>query len=339
MPMTTTTPSSSSSSSSTTVKIPKQRKSIVSLIGIIIGIATLHQKYQLALILEGFQNEPQFLYMDKTSDDKINIKPFKVHENITTERNNQLNSNQFENENTVTLFDKNSKYQNCWLSSVVNLLGCGYDGHGFLATMNCPHPITNTNINQYDVVLKMRHASNHTEEGRQNIFKSESDSSLKSLVETHHLLMDNTTTRIRQYFALPIGTANIQKNLLLKTVYTNNKERYMKKQTPKWCNRLMEPKSSATTTDATSSTTVTYTTNDETDETLTGTIMVYSGSNQLHPPKLTDPDNRRRVVKDLVCTYRHMYRVSENQWIGNVNKYHLKSCSVSNYLCCSSSSS
>jgi hypothetical protein len=268
------------------------------LIGIIIGIATLHQKYQLALILEGFQNEPQFLYMDKTSDDKINIKPFKVHENITTERNNQLNSNQFENENTVTLFDKNSKYQNCWLSSDINLLGCGMDGHAFRATMNCP------NINRNDVVLKIPIAFNDTEEGKHLIYISETDSSLKSLVELHHLVMDNTTTKIRQYFALPLGTATFQTELLLKEVYTNKKS-------TKRCMEII-PNSSSTTasTNTTSNTTVTFTTNDET---VLGTIMEYGGSNKLSPDKLTDPDDRRRVVKDLVCMYQHMYNVSENE--------------------------
>jgi hypothetical protein len=184
-------------------------------------------------------------------------------------------------------------------------LGCGTDGHSFLATMNCPHPVTNTNINRYDVVLKIRtkrHAFNDTKEGKHRIYISESDSSLKSLVKLHHYVMDNTTAKIRQYFALPIGTATFQENLLLKEVYNNKKS-------SKKCMRII-PKSSSTTTSNTNNTTLTFTTNDET---VLGTIMEYRGSNKLRPQKLTDPDDRHRVVKDLVCMYHHMYRVSENE--------------------------
>jgi hypothetical protein len=322
---------------------PPRRKSIITLIAIIISIATVYQKYQLTFT---FQSERQFLYTNKTAIisnssftteatvyDKVIIKPFKLHENITTERNaNQSNSNEnninktatvvndvligqqhivkeeeiminkqsnnYRSEKNVTLFDKNSKYQNCWLSSDINLLGCGMDGHAFRATMNCP------NINRNDVVLKIPIAFNDTEEGKHLIYISETDSSLKSLVELHHLVMDNTTTKIRQYFALPLGTATFQTELLLKEVYTNKKS-------TKRCMEII-PNSSSTTasTNTTSNTTVTFTTNDET---VLGTIMEYGGSNKLSPDKLTDPDDRRRVVKDLVCMYQHMYNVSENE--------------------------
>jgi hypothetical protein len=314
---------------------PPQRKSIFPLIAIIICIAsntTLYQRYQPAFTFHEFQNKRQFLDFSRateaTVDDKIN-------KNITTERNNQSNSNRSENENNdvlfgnksnikktaavvngvpsgkdVTLFDKNSKYQNCWLSSDINVLGCGRDGHAFLATMNCPHPVTNTNINRYDVVLKIRtkwHAFNDTEEGKQRIYISEGDHSLKSLVELRHLVMDNTTAKIHQYFALPIGTVTFQRNLLLKEVYTNKKA-------PRSCMDIIPKSSTATTT--TSNTTLTFTTTFTTnDETVLGTIMEYRGSNHLHSERLTDPNDRRRVVKDLVCMYHHMYRVSKNEWM------------------------
>jgi hypothetical protein len=308
---------------------PRQ-KLIFPLIAIVICIAsntTLYQKYQLAFPFQEFQSKRQFLDFsratEKTVDDKINIKPFIVHKNITTKRSNKSNNDVlFRNESNInkttavvndvpsgkdviTLFDKNSKYQNCWLSTDINLLGCGIDGHAFLATMNCPHPVTNTNINRHDVVLKIStewHAFNNTEEGKQRIYISEKHSSLKFLVRLHHLVMDNTTAKIRQYFALPIGTATFQKNLLLKEVYTNKKS-------SKNCMGII-PKSSTTTTSTTSNTTLTFTTNDET---MLGTIMEYRGSDHLHPQKLTDPKDRRRVVKDLVCIYHHMYRVSKNE--------------------------
>ena len=333
-------------------------KTLIKLIAIIIGIATLYQKYQLAFT---FQSDRQFLYTDKTVrisnssiateatvDDKIKSKPLKIPQSKSNHSENEKNDELSGKENSINktttvvidvpsekdviLFDRNSKYQNCWLSSDINILGCGMDGHAFLATMNCPHPVTNTSINQYDVVLKIPIAFNDTEEGKQRIYISETDSSLKSMVELHHLVMDNTTTKIRQRFALPIGTATFQKNLLLKEVYTNKKS----------SERCMEiiPKSSSTTTTNTTRNTIntinTFTTNDET---VLGTIMEYGGSNKLDPGKLTDPDDRRRVVKDLVCMYHHMYRVSENEWIGNAIKYQLKSCSISNYRCCCSSSS
>ncbi|OEU08923.1 hypothetical protein FRACYDRAFT_249266 [Fragilariopsis cylindrus CCMP1102] len=307
-------------------------KTLIKLIAIIIGIATLYQKYQLAFT---FQSDRQFLYTDKTVrisnssiataatvDDKINSKPFKIPQSKSNHSGNEKNDELSGKENSINktttvvidvpsekdviLFDRNSKYQNCWLSSDINILGCGMDGHAFLATMNCPHPVTNTSINQYDVVLKIPIAFNDTEEGKHRIYISETDSSLKSMVELHHLLMDNTTTKIRQYFALPIGTATFQKNLLLKEVYTNKKS----------SERCMEiiPKSSSTTTTNTTSNTIntinTFTTNDET---VLGTIMEYGGSNKLDPGKLTDPDDRRRVVKDLVCMYHHMYRVQQFQ--------------------------
>jgi hypothetical protein len=308
------------------------QKSLVKLIAIIIGIATLYQKYQQAFT---FQSERQFLYTDKTVrisnsrisnssiateatvDDKINIKPFKVQQSNSNRSENENNDELFGDENNinktaavvydvpsekdVTLFDRNSKYRNCWLSSDINLLGCGMDGHAFLATMNCPHLVTNTSINQYDVVLKIPIAFNETEEGKHRIYVSETDSSLKSMVELHHLVMDNTTAKIRQYFALPVGTATFQRNLLLKEVYTNKKS-------SKSCMEII-PKSSTTTTNTTSNTIDTFTPNDET---MLGTIMEYGGSNKLSPDKLTDPEDRRRVVKDLVCMYHHMYRVSEN---------------------------
>jgi 6-phosphogluconolactonase/glucosamine-6-phosphate isomerase/deaminase len=315
-----------------------RRKSIFPLIAIIICIASntkLYQKYQSAFTFQESQSERQFLDFSRateaTMDDKINIRPSVVHENITTEQNNQSNNNRSENENNdilfgnesninktaavvndvpsgkdvITLFDRKSKYQNCWLSSDVNLLGCGVDGHAFLVTMNCPHPVTNTNINRYDMVLKIRtkwHIFNDTEEEKQRIYISERDSSLESLAELHHLVMDNTTARIRQYFALPIGTATFQKDLLLKEVYT-------KKKSPTDCMNVI-PKSSTTRTNTTSNTIDTFTTNDET---VLGTIMEYGGRKHLRPEKLKDPKDRRRVVKDLVCMYHHMYRVSENE--------------------------
>jgi hypothetical protein len=303
-----------------------RRKAIFLLIAIIICIASntiLYQEYQLAFTFQKFQSERQFLNFSCVTeaivDDRINTKPFIVHENKITKRNNQSNNDiLFGNESNiiktatvvndvpsgkdVTLFDKNSKYQNCWLSSDINLLGCGMDGHAFLATMNCPHPVTNTSINRYDVVLKISIPIKDTEERKRRIYISERDSSLKSMAELHHLVMDNTTTKIRQYFALPIGTATFQKNLLLKELYTNKKA-------PKNCMNII-PKSPTTTTYTTINTTLTFTTNDET---VLGTIMEYGGSNKLRPQKLTDPDDRRRVVKDLVCMYHHMYRVSENE--------------------------
>jgi hypothetical protein len=125
---------------------PPRQNFVFLLIAIIICIAsntTLYQKYQLAFTFQEFQGERPFLdfsrVIEATVDDKMNIKPFIVHENITTEQNNQSNSNHSENENNdvlfgnesninktaavvndvpsgkdvITLFDKNSKYQDC----------------------------------------------------------------------------------------------------------------------------------------------------------------------------------------------------------------------------------
>ena len=191
----------------------------------------------------------------------------------------------------IAFFDDYEAHgQDCRLLQNVTVLGCGRDGHAFHATMICSS-FSGFSVSHH-VVLKVPISYNESLKPKA-VYTSETESGLEEWKRTRNILLGNTTQNIRQHFVLPMGTVRVSVPVLMKEIETNRKS-------PQNCLELLPPASNATKSNATtySSTTIPY---------VHGAVMKFAGERKVWPPELTIPDDRRRVVKDLVCIYQHMY--------------------------------
>ena len=215
----------------------------------------------------------------------------------------------------------------CWLKSDLRLLGCGYDGQAFVATMICQRnaPIENDNklttsndssLYTKHVILKVKTAHNPRNPDYANHgYVSETDSDIDQMKITYQTLNGNDTTPLmRKHFILPFGMVHIPRHMLYEAIRakTNdnndaNDNEALILELP--CNAIL-PESSSLMKPSPSGATQPIEHAIATESPILATVMEAAPGKSLDLKYVThihSKHHRHKVVKDLICMYQHMY--------------------------------
>lgn len=191
----------------------------------------------------------------------------------------------------ITFFG-NKLQPNCRLATDVHILGCGYDGHAFSATLICGSAARTIVLK---VAVKNVHKARPGEP--KQVYVSAGD--LDTWDRVRSTLWDNTTRMMRRRFTLPIGTVSVPTRQLLVEIDRERKE----SQTQHRC-LLTLPSHPPVDRWSNVSSNVSPNVSPQT----VGMVMEFAGvSMNRRTLELSTSADLRNVVREIVCIYRHMY--------------------------------
>lgn len=189
--------------------------------------------------------------------------------------------------------------QRCWiLVNSTRLLECGMDGMIFTAKMEC------SDSKNRMIAMKVPILYNKSANPPITFRTDTKKTSLEHSEQIYDALYKNTTTRIRQYFAIAVGSVSMSPDLLLKAVEAHKRS---PKSNPTWfCYKILMPSPSSPTSNSSTSYDLNKS-NVDTAPVIAATVTELAKGSRLKPQELSSLDERLRVASDFVCIYQHQH--------------------------------